>query len=272
MISLWVGCQSCFQFRYSDKKQLKVLEEVSKDYHIEIGTKKGGGRDIHYTLVSSDTIKPLAIFIHGSPGSSSSFIHFAQDTSLLGMYNVLILDRPGFGYSDFGNAEPSIEEQSSILIGVVKQFPSVKKILIGHSLGGPIIVRMAMDEPSIASSLLIVAGSVSPELEPQEKWRKPMASKGLRWLLPKSFRVSNDEIIPAKQELIKMVPLWRNIICDVQIIQGGKDPLVPAGNEDYAEKMLVNAKSVRVYRLPEQNHFIPFNEPQLLTEALLRFL
>jgi len=272
VISLfWVSLQSCFQFRYSNRKQLKELKEISENYTVEIGKKAGGGRDIHYTLVYGDTSKPLAIFVHGSPGSSSSFIHFAKDTILLQSYNVLILDRPGFGYSDFGNAEPSMQKQSLILREVVNQFSYKKKYLVGHSLGGPIIARMSMDEPEIAAGLLIVAGSVSPELEPEEKWRKPMASKGLRWLLPRSFRVSNDEILPAKSELLKMEPLWSKITCAVQIIQGGKDPLVPAGNEDYAEKMLVNAESVRVYRLPNQNHFIPFTEPQLLREALLRF-
>lgn len=268
---LWVGCQSCFQFRKSDKKQYKELKDISKKYQVKLGTKKGGDRDIHYTLVHGDTSKPLAVFIHGSPGSSSSFLHFAQDTALLRGFNVLILDRPGFGYSNFGDAEPSMERQSLILREVVNQFSFSKKVLIGHSLGGPIICRMAMDEPEIASGLLIIAGSVSPELEPEEKWRKPMSKKALRWLLPKSFRVSNDEIIPAKEELLKMVPLWSKITCDVQIIQGGKDPLVPAGNEDYAEKMLVNANSVKVYRLPDENHFIPFTEPQLITDALLRF-
>jgi pimeloyl-ACP methyl ester carboxylesterase len=271
ILLLWVGCQSCFQFRSSDKKQLKVLSDIPKGYSVNIGYKLGGDRRIHYTLVSSDTALPLAVFIHGSPGSSSSFIHFGYDTALLKSYNVLLIDRPGFGYSDFGEAEESLEDQSRILREVLAQFSFKEKYLVGHSLGGPIICRMAMDAPDSVAGLLIVAGSVSAELEPSEKWRKPMSKKPLRWLMPKSFRVSNDEILPAKEELLKMVPLWSKINCPVQIIQGGKDNLVPAGNEDYAEKMLINAKSVRVYRLPEENHFIPFTQPQLLTEALLRF-
>ena len=271
IVHIWVGCQSCFQFRSSDRKQLSRLKDVPSDFEVVIGYRDGGNRQIHYTLVSQDTTRPLAVFIHGSPGSSDAFLPFGKDTTLLARYDVLLIDRPGYGYSDFGNAEPSIEQQSLVLREVVGKFGYKDIFLVGHSLGGPIICRMAMDEPNMFAGLLIVAGSVSPELEPQEKWRIPMASKGLRWLMPRSFRVSNEEIIPAKKELLKMVTLWPKITCPVQIIQGGKDKLVPAGNEDYAEKMLVNAKSVRVYRLPKENHFIPFTEPQLLTEALLRF-
>lgn len=271
MVLLCGSLQSCFQFRMSDEKQEIELAEISEIYNVQLGVKVGAGRSIHYTLVHSDSTLPLAIFIHGSPGSSSNFMQFAQDTTLLARYNVLLVDRPGYGYSSFGIAEKSIEQQSKILREVVSQFPYAKKYLVGHSLGGPIVCRMAMDEPSLSAGLLIIAGSVSPDLEPQEKWRKPLSRKAIRWLLPRSFRVSNDEILPAKQELINMAPLWPKITCDVQIIQGGRDNLVPAGNEDYAEKMLVNAKSVRVYRLPEENHFIPFSHPEIVTEKLLLF-
>ena len=83
--------------------------------------------------------------------------------------------------------------------------------------------------------------------------------------------VSNQEILPAKQELIAMESLWKQITCKVVIMQGGEDDLVPPDNADYAEKMLINAKSIKVLRLPNENHFIPFTKPELLTEVLLGF-
>lgn len=271
VVLLWLGCQSCFQFRQSDKKQLKELSSIPSDCAVELGYKNGLDRRIHYTLVSSDSSLPLAVFVHGSPGSSSNFLNYASDTVLLKKYNVLLLDRPGFGYSEFGKSEPSISTQATILNEVVSQFGYSHKVLVGHSLGGPIICKMAMDETNDIDGLLIVAGSVSPELEPDEKWRKPLSRNWISWVLPKSFRVSNEEIIPTKEELELMESQWSKIVCDVQIIQGGKDKLVPAGNEDYAEKMLVNAHSVKVYRLEDQNHFIPFTTPELIIEALARF-
>ncbi len=268
---LWLLVGSCFQFRSSDKKQLRQLRKVSESYAVEIGTKLATGREIHYTLVGKDTAKTTVVFVHGSPGSSSNFLEYAKDTNVLNTFNVLLIDRPGFGYSEFGNSEPSIAQQSLILREVLAQFKSQQFILVGHSLGGPIICRMAMDDPQIATGLLIIAGSVSPELEPEEKWRKPMCTKWLSWLMPKSFRVSNEEIIPAKEELIRMDTMWHRITMDVKIIQGGKDKLVPSGNEDYAEAKLVNAKSLEVFRYPKENHFIPFTEPHLVIESLLRF-
>ncbi|MBT8327929.1 MAG: alpha/beta hydrolase [Bacteroidia bacterium] len=270
-LTFWLLIGSCFQFRSSDRKQLKELKQTSKLFYVDIGTKLAEGRNIHFTQVGKDSTKPTVVFIHGSPGSSSNFMQYAKDTAMLNHFNVLLIDRPGFGYSDFGKSEPSISRQAKMLSSVVSQFNNQRCILVGHSLGGPIICKMAMDDSEIADGLLIIAGSVAPDLEPVEKWRKPMSKKWLSWLMPKSFRVSNEEIIPVKEELTKMETLWDKITIDVKIIQGGRDKLVPSGNEDYAEKKLINARSVEIFRYPKENHFIPFTEPHLVIEALRRF-
>lgn len=252
----------------SDEEQTNKISKA----HVngEVGLLKVGDRNIHYTWIHRNDNFPTAVFIHGSPGSSSNFIYFTTDSLLLRSYNVLLFDRPGYGQSDFGKSEPLISNQAKILNNALHQLDIKNPVLVGHSLGGPIIAKMAMDEPNYIKGLLIVAGSVSPELEPEEKWRKPMSRPILRWLLPKMFRVSNDEILPAKEELIRMEPFWPKITCEMRVIQGQKDKLVPAGNEDYAKKMAVNSKKVTLIKL-DDNHFIPFNTPELVTRELLLF-
>ena len=235
----------------------------------EFGHKIGLERKIHYTLTGKDSSKPLLVFVHGSPGSSSNFIHFAKDNALLMNFQILLLDRPGFGYSDFGHSEPSMNKQAAILNEVVHQFNAPRIILVGHSLGGPIIARMAMDTTIAIDGLVLLAASVAPELEPKEAWRRPMDSPWLRWLLPKSFRVSNQEIIPARKELKIMEPMWPRITSRVVIIHGGKDKLVPVENADYAKEKLVNARQVIMHKHPDLNHFIPFSQPELVISALL---
>lgn len=271
VVGLWLMAGSCFQFRQSDARQLAELQEIANNYSVDIGMRTFDSTNLHYTYVTDDTAKPLAVFVHGSPGSSSNFLQYAKDTVLLQRYSVLLVDRPGFGYSDFGNAEPEFGVQANLLNQLVRSFPNEERILIGHSLGGPIICRMAMNDTTIAAGLLIVAGSVSPELEPNEKWRPFMDRRATRWVLPRSFRASNVEIISAEQQLDSMRPLWQRITADVKIIQGMRDKLVPPGNEDYAEEQLVNARSVEVKRYEELDHFIPFRQPELVTSCLLRF-
>jgi pimeloyl-ACP methyl ester carboxylesterase len=231
-----------------------------------------GSRVIHY-VKAGDPTRPLVLFVHGSPGSLSAFIHFLADSVLLQNALLVSTDRPGFGYSNFGMAEPSLEKQALALKPILEQFGSNRPIiLVGHSLGGPLIARMAMAYPELVDGLIIVAGSIDPALEPNETWfRAPLATPFLSWILPRSFRASNEEIYQLKPELQEMLPYWKNITCPVIVIQGKKDELVPYENIHFAEKMLVNARLEFMIN-EDMNHFVPWSNPEMIREAVLKMV
>jgi pimeloyl-ACP methyl ester carboxylesterase len=211
--------------------------------------------------------------VHGSPGSLSAFIHFLKDSTLLQQALLITTDRPGFGYSNFGNGEGSLQKQAAILKPILEKYKHNKPvILVGHSLGGPLIARMAIDYPQLVDGLIIVAGSIDPELEPNEAWfRAPLATPFLSWILPRSFRASNEEIYHLKPELEYMLPLWKNITCPVTVIQGKKDVLVSPANADFAKKMLINAP-VEFVLVDDMNHFVPWSNPELIHDAIVKML
>ncbi len=261
---------SCMTFRMSPKEIDRFFSEKKlqgSQLQYSVGT-----RTIHY-VVSGDTTKPVVIFVHGSPGSLSAFIDFMADTVLLQRALMVTTDRPGFGYSNFGVAEPSLQKQAALLKPLLDKYEGNRPIiLVGHSLGGPVVARMAMDYPSQVDGLVLVAASIDPELEPNETWfRAPLATPFLSWLLPSSLRASNEEIYHAKPELQQMLPLWSSITCPVIVIQGEKDDLVPPGNADFAARMLVNA-SLTLVRRENVNHFIPWSHPELIRDAIAEIL
>ena len=231
-----------------------------------------GGREIHY-VTAGDTTKPFVLFVHGSPGSLDAFIHFLVDSTLLPKAFMASTDRPGFGYSNFGVAEPSLKKQALDLKPILEKYKNHRpRIVVGHSLGGPLIVKMAMEYPDLIDGLIIVAGSIDPELEPRESWfRAPLATPFLSWLLPRSLRASNEEIYKLKPELEKMIPAWKNVTCPVIVIQGTADELVPYENIHFAKKMLVNAPVEYVIK-DSMNHFVPWSNPELIRHAILRML
>ena len=233
---------------------------------------KTGFREIHY-VTSGDSTKPLVLFLHGSPGSLSAFIEFLADTALLNRAWLVTTDRPGFGHSNFGLAEPSLQKQADALKPILEKYKGNRPIiLVGHSLGGPLIAKMAIDYPEFVDGLIVVAGSIDPELEPNETWfRAPLASPFLSWVLPRSLRASNDEIYQLKPELEKLLPQWKEIKIPVIVIQGKKDSLVPAANADFARKMLVNA-SVEFVLVDDMDHFVPWSNPELIREAITKML
>lgn len=266
--SLLFLIDSCMQFRmssseietYFDKKGLKADE-----HHYRIGN-----RLINYVHVGNEKL-PLVVFIHGSPGSLSGFIDFLGDTTLLEKAQLVSVDRPGFGSSNFGEAEPSLEKQAALIRPIIEKYKGVPVTLVGHSLGGPVIARMAMDYPELIDGLILVAPSIDPDLEPHEWFRGPLALPFLKWLLPRSIRASNDEIWKLKPELEKMIPLWPKVTANTIVIQGGKDDLVPPGNADFAQKMITNAPVDLVFN-PDMNHFVPWGHPELIKDAILKMV
>ena len=263
---------SCLTFKVSQKEineKFGGYPMKPVQHQIEVQ-----GVKMNHAEIGSDSL-PVAFFVHGSPGSWGGFIDFMKDTVLLKKVKMVAVDRIGFGDSDLGNGEKSLTIQAELLKPIVAKYKKLGKkiILIGHSLGGPMIARMAMDYPELIDNLIIVAGSISPDLEPNEKWfRIPMDFMPIKFLVPASFRASNREILYLKPELEKMLPLWKNVRQPVIVIQGGKDMFVSPKNADFAEKMLVNVKNLRIVRVDTMNHFVPWSHPQLIKKAILESL
>jgi pimeloyl-ACP methyl ester carboxylesterase len=269
-IVLMMSMQSCMTFRMNKKEIDNYFSHQNIDgtqHHYKVGY-----RNINY-IEAGDDSKPIVLFVHGSPGSLSAFIHFFADTSLTNKAQLLSTDRPGFGYSNFGNGVYSLTKQSDMLKPIIQKHKGSRKvILVGHSLGGPLIARMCMDYPELIDGLVIVAGSIDPALEPEDTWfRAPLASPFLSWILPPTFRSSNEELYHLKPELEMMLPLWQTIKCPVSIVHGKKDSLVPFENVEFARRMLINT-SVDYYFDDEMDHFVPWSNPELIHAAILKMI
>src|SRR4051812_46363629 len=107
---LLILMDSCMQFRMSKTEvdnffKGKMYPGVEYSYFV-------GRQKINYVVAGNESL-PLVIFIHGSPGSLSAFIDFMDDTLLLEKVRMISVDRPGFGSSNFGYAEPSLEKQAA---------------------------------------------------------------------------------------------------------------------------------------------------------------
>lgn len=261
---------SCMTFRMSSKEvdTFFTSKNVSGSRHrYAFDT-----YNIHYAQSGNEN-KPLVLFVHGSPGSLSAFIDFLADSVLLQHALLITADRPGFGHSHFGIAEPSLQKQAAALKPILEKYRNNQPvILVGHSLGGPVIAQMAMDYPDLVGGLVFVAASIDPALEPNELWfRAPLATPFLSWLLPRSFRASNEEIYQLEPQLENMMPRWKEIRCPVIVIQGMKDQLVDPGNAAFAKRMMTNT-TVDLVTKEDMNHFVPWSDPELIRNAIVNLL
>lgn len=261
----------CMSFRLTPEETKAVF--ANKNFQPKIIISEAAERPINYVEIGNDTL-PTVIFVHGSPGSWSAFVDFLKTDSLLKKVRMVSVDRPGFGYSGFGDAEVSLEKQAAYLKPIVaKQAQNGKQIIVvGHSLGGPLIARMAMDYPELIDGLIFVAGSVDPELEPPRWYRYILDAPPVKYFIPKSFRASNLEILHLKEELELMLPLWTTIQQPCLVIQGEADSLVPAANADFLKKKLVNAQYLEIQKVAGMNHFVPWSNPELIANGILSLI
>jgi pimeloyl-ACP methyl ester carboxylesterase len=223
---------------------------------------------LHY-IETGNKENPTLFFIHGSPGSWDAYKKYLKDSLLLQKYRMVAIDRPGFGYSNFGQAE-NLPTQAVLIFKLLQLIDNKKPVtLIGHSMGGPVAVKLATLYPDRFENIVILAGSVDPQAETKEKWRPIIKAPPLRYLIPGALRPSNDELWWLKHDLVVMQRDLKKIQCKVVIIHGTKDQLVPFSNVPFMEKEFVNAKSIDVIAIEGANHFIPWEHFDIIRDRLL---
>jgi pimeloyl-ACP methyl ester carboxylesterase len=259
-------CQSCMMMRMNSREAKAFFADSKTEYRDKIFAFEG--YKIHY-IETGNQLKPTLYFVHGSPGSWDAFKDYLKDTLLLKKFRMIAVDRPGFGYSNYGYAE-NLDVQAKRISTFIKATDNQKSIaLIGHSLGGPIIVKMATLEPKRYEHLVILAGSIDPKAEEPEIWREYIMKKPIRYLIPGALRPANDELWWLKQDLIEMKPALKNITSNVTVIHGTKDQLVPYSNMAFIQKEFSNAKTIHAISIENANHFIPWEHYDVIRDALL---
>ena len=269
ILAVWVFLSQCIimKERWSDKKAYRIFK--SKNVPLQIHDTIITTSHIHYAITGADTL-PTLVFIHGSPGTWRHYMKFMWDSAMRKKFRIVAIDRPGFGFSNFGEAM-HLQQQSNIILPVLEKLKTTQPmILVGHSMGGPVAVKLAADNPTLFNTIVIVAGSIDVAQEKKESWRKMMNVRPLYWFLPGAFGPSNTELLYLKKDLIPLQNDFKNITCNVLFVHGDKDTWVPIGNIAYGNKMMVNARKITADTIKGADHQIPWKNFDELKNILLK--
>jgi pimeloyl-ACP methyl ester carboxylesterase len=84
---------------------------------------------------------------------------------VLKKFRIITIDRPGYGYSDFGDAM-HLQEQCKLILAFLHRLKTNQSMfLCGHSYGGPVVAKLAADAPNLFKTVVITAGAIDPALE-----------------------------------------------------------------------------------------------------------
>ena len=211
--------------------------------------------------------QPAVVFVHGSPGTWEAFGIWLTDPELGRRARLVSVDRPGYGISGRGEAEPSLELQARRIDAALREAGVERAILVGHSLGGPVIARMAIDFPERVAGLLLVAPSIDPALEKRRWYNVAGSLVVVQWFLPVDWVVSNREIWPLQRELEALAPRLGEVRIPTVVLQGDDDELVAPANADYVERTFTGA-AVELRRIPGAGHFVLWQQPELVRDAI----
>lgn len=219
-----------------------------------------------------DSALPVVLFVHGAPSSLSFFNEFFKDSTLLNRAQLVAVDRPGYGYSDFGRVETSIVRQAELLQPLIDRYRKAPYLMIvGSSYGGSVSARLAMNNPKRVNHVVFVSSALGPGLERTYPISYFADSPLIHWGVPPLLRLANDEKLAHRKALEAILPDWPKIRSNITMLHGQRDELVYPTNVSFAQQHLVNAR-VKQFLLPENRHDIVFNKRQYMTDILLDIL
>lgn len=113
------------------------------------------GERIHY--VDNGGAGPDLVMIHGLAGNLMHFTYALAD-KLSGDFRVIIVDRPGCGYSERPEGAPAdLKAQAATLAKFMRALGLKQPLVVGHSLGGALSLAIALDHPDCAGALALIA-------------------------------------------------------------------------------------------------------------------
>ena len=144
------------------------------------------GQRIHY--VDTGGSKPPIVMIHGLGGNLLHF-GYAMADKLADDYRVILIDRPGAGYSTRPDDAPAtLTAQARTIATLIRRLGLERPLLVGHSLGGALSLAIALDHPDCAGGLALIAPLTHARDDVPEAFQglviaSPLVRKAVAWTL-----------------------------------------------------------------------------------------
>lgn len=125
---------------------------------------------------------PAIVMVHGLLGQLRHFA-YALLEPLAKDHRVILVDRPGWGYSTLTGKRPGIAAQAAMIAALLDRLGVEAPVLVGHSMGGAVSLALALDRPERVRGLALVAPYTQPVDEVPPAFAGLAVPAGLRALV-----------------------------------------------------------------------------------------
>jgi pimeloyl-ACP methyl ester carboxylesterase len=245
-----------------------LFDEYNYEYVVNLDTIDGSAiRSI--TTGKLNSTKTI-LFFHGAPGSWKDYSDYLIDKDLQRASKMIVIDRPGYGYSDYGHPETSIIQQAKIARQITSLNSRVSIILVGFSYGGPVATAYAGLYPEQVSSILLMAPVLAPGHEKIFWFNKPLSWPPISVLMPKYIKVANAEKLSHQSALEQITLLYQHISALTIHLHCLDDWVAPyEPNVNWASK---NISNYRLIDWEGDGHFLPNSKIDIVKPELLKLV
>jgi pimeloyl-ACP methyl ester carboxylesterase len=227
-------------------------------------------RRVHYAKISKSDTLPLLVLIHGAPGAWYGYLNLIDDSLLQEHFKIVSADRLGYGKSNYGKPELSVQLQALEIKRIIEEenYHEKKVFLIGRSYGAPIAAWYAIHYPQNVEKLFMISPVIDPAKE-KFYWFSDIGKWGIvQVMLPKMLNVATSEKYAHGQEMQKMLPLWKNLYSTTYVLTGEQDNLADTANFSFAKRELFNC-DCKFIKLKHTGHQVTRQHPELIKKLLL---
>lgn len=234
------------------------------------------------------------MFLHGFFMDSTLFTHQVKEFSH--RWSVVCIDSRGHGGTPHGSTPYTYWDQARDVVAVLDHLQIDKAVLVGHSQGGFIALRTALEQPDRVRALAFIASESGPSpAEEQAGYRELFAAWDAHGPIPELTNPLADQIIgdqalaehwsrrwqqrsdvpvaPAGQCLLDredVTDRLRAITCPAVLVRGDQDQAISA---ERAQPLIDGLEGMTVaLTIPGAAHAPQLSHPAEVNAALSAFL
>jgi pimeloyl-ACP methyl ester carboxylesterase len=150
------------------------------------------GYRLHYFEQGPADSAPLGtvVILHGA---SSNLVEsmLGLGSALAFRYRVIVLDRPGHGWSERkrGLSAAGPDRQAAIVAGALRRLGVRNAVVVGHSWSGAIVPNLALDHADVTGAILVLAGLTHPWPGGYVAWFGRLVTSGFGRLLIQTLAI-----------------------------------------------------------------------------------
>ena len=226
------------------------------------------------------------VFLHGWRSNGAVWRPLIDCLELNGK-KLYSLDLPGFGMSEMPKERLTLGDYAGIVEGfVTAACPGSKTVLIGHSFGARIGIKIAAQNPEWLERLVLVGSGGAP-MNPAERGMKKAMAKLMKPFFKARFMqplrkklygmIGADDYVETpelKETFVSVIgediaPLFQRVMADTLVIWGENDDMAPLA---YGKRMAREIPNAELAVVEDAGHYCFVEKPAECARLIGEFL